>query len=106
MIMKSNWFINVLFILLTIGPALALGHVIENFRGPLVAQAEAPSEGGQLYKATCAECHRLFTPTALTQSHWKQIIQRLPNHFGKGDVRLIDPKQEKILEDYLLNQGS
>jgi hypothetical protein len=106
MIMKSNWFINILFILLSIGPALALGHLIEDFRGPLVAQAEASSEGGQLYQATCAKCHRLFTPTTLSQSQWTQIIQRFPNHFGKGDVRILDPKQEQILEDYLLNQGT
>jgi mono/diheme cytochrome c family protein len=111
MMIKSNWFINILFALLTIGPALALGHFIENRRAPLIADVASsadgtPSTGAQLNQANCVRCHRLFNPADLSYGQWVQVIQELPNHFQRGDLRLKDPKQQQLLEAYLLGQGT
>ena len=48
-------------------------------------------------------CHRLFEPQDLSARSWMRIIQGLPDHFGRGDVRPIDPKQRQLLEAYLLS---
>jgi mono/diheme cytochrome c family protein len=104
-------------IALTVGPAIALGVLLEQMRPPqpdpvVVAQTvkadgspQAKRIGAQINRATCARCHRLFESQDLSARSWKRIIQALPNHFGRGDVRPVDAKQRQLLEAYLLSAG-
>jgi mono/diheme cytochrome c family protein len=102
---------------LTVGPAIALGVLLEQMRPPqpdpvVVPQTvkadgspQARSIGAQINRATCAGCHRLFEPQDLSARSWKQIIQGLPDHFGRGEVRPVGAKQRQLLEAYLLRTG-
>jgi Dihaem cytochrome c len=102
-------------IALTIGPAVALGVVLEQMRpqpAPVVVpqnlKADSPqakSIGAQINRATCIDCHRLFEPQDLSARSWMRIIRTLPDHFGLGDVRPVDSKQRQLLEAYLLGTG-
>ncbi len=104
-------------IALTVGPAIALGVLLEQMRPPkpdpiVVPQTlqvdgspQAKSIGAQINRTGCARCHRLFEPQDLSARSWKQIIQALPDHFGRGDVRPVDAKQRQLLEAYLLGAG-
>jgi Dihaem cytochrome c len=102
-------------IALTVGPAIALGVFLEKLRTPppppvvipknvkVDGSPQARNLGAQINRANCADCHRLFEPQDLRARSWRRIIQGLPDHFGRGDVRPIDPKQRQLLEAYLLS---
>ncbi len=102
---------------LTVGPAIALGVLLEQMRSPPPAPMVVPqtvradgsppamSFGAQINRATCAGCHRLFGPQDLSARSWKRIIQAFPDHFGQGEVRPVDFKQRQLLDAYLLGTG-
>jgi Dihaem cytochrome c len=103
-------------IALTVGPALALGVLLEQMRpqpAPVVVPQNVKADGSpkakkigaQINGATCMGCHRLFEPQDLSARSWKRIIRTLPDHFGLGDVRPVDFKQRQLLESYLLGTG-
>jgi Dihaem cytochrome c len=102
---------------LTIGPAIALGVLLEQMRpqpAPVVVPQTVKADGSPqakrigalINRATCMGCHRLFEPQDLSTRSWKRIIRTLPDHFGLGDVRPIDFKQKQLLEVYLLGTGT
>lgn len=59
------------------------------------------SEGAQLVRKYCAQCHALPSPAAHTAQDWPGIIERMKQHMLDQKKNLPDKGQLKVIIDYL-----
>lgn len=46
--------------------------------------------GRKLYENNCAKCHKLFSPTKLSQEDWKPVLVRMQKKARLEDAQMVE----------------
>ena len=60
---------------------------------PEVKKVELTPElaaGKTLYENNCARCHKLYSPTILSQEDWKPVLVRMQRKAKLDDVEMVE----------------
>jgi len=60
---------------------------------PKEGSAVRIAEGKGLFEQNCGKCHKLFSPTAFTQTEWEPILKRM-----QPKARLDDQQMDLVRE--------
>lgn len=73
-----------------------------NYKRPkhLSVSADAP----EAWRNECSACHIAYPPGLLPADAWRKQMEDLGNHYGSNAS--LDPKEEKIILDYLLEASA
>lgn len=62
---------------------------------------EPESDGAQVMKQFCSDCHAPPSPAAHTAEEWPNVIYRMQERRRMKAYTLMDERQEEVLLDYL-----
>jgi len=70
---------------------------------PLAAQADKarmPTDAPPAFQSECGSCHVAFPPGLMSAEDWRQVMQRLDEHYG--DNASLDEPTRRTIEAFLV----